>query len=318
MNHLAELFAAGPRRLLILDDVWYPDQQAAFPVSGSQCARLVTTRVSSLVAGECVPVRVDQVTSEQARALLAAGLPALPPALVAALVAQTGRWPLLLRLLNKVLVEQVKTDLDVAGVARELLERLRSFGALQVDQLTGAAEQQLNVDDPQQRQQAVTATIEASTGLLPPVDRTRFAELAIFAEDEIVPVSLVAQLWQASGGLDPMATRALCARLGELALLNLTGTATGGVVSLHDVVRDFLREELGQVRLVELHQMLLQAGAGGLPGAQSAVPDGGADDAKTAWWELAESERYLWDHLIEHLVAAEQIEEADALAGDLR
>jgi hypothetical protein len=108
-EHLAAVLADGPRRLIVLDDVWYEDQLAAFPVAG-RCARLVTTRVSSLVAGQAVPVRVDQMSAAQARRVLTADLPALPAASVAALLAETGRWPLLLRLTNRNLVAQAQSE----------------------------------------------------------------------------------------------------------------------------------------------------------------------------------------------------------------
>ncbi len=39
---------------------------------------------------------------------------------------------------------------------------------------------------------------------------------------------------------------------------------------------------------------------------------------KVAWWQLDLSARYLWDHLVEHLVAAGWPTEARALAEDLR
>jgi NB-ARC domain len=43
-EYLAGLLETGPRRLLVVDDVWSEQQLAAFPVAG-QCARLVTTRI---------------------------------------------------------------------------------------------------------------------------------------------------------------------------------------------------------------------------------------------------------------------------------
>jgi hypothetical protein len=48
----------------------------------------------------------------------------------------------------------------------------------------------------------VRATIGASTSLLTPPDTERFAELAVFAEDEKIPFHLIARLWQATGGLE--------------------------------------------------------------------------------------------------------------------
>src|SRR5262249_25707961 len=150
-EHLAAVLAAGPRRLVVLDDVWSEEQLAAFPVGG-RCARLVTTRIPSLAKGATVPVRVNQMSETQTRKLLSAGLPELPAGVAAGLLEETGRWPLLLRLVNKTLADQAQLQPDIAAAAGDLLGRLRRGGALQVDQLTGAAGQRLDVGDPDQRQ----------------------------------------------------------------------------------------------------------------------------------------------------------------------
>ena len=49
--------------------------------------------------------------------MLTAGLPPLDPAVVAGLLAVTGRWPLLLRLVNKILADyaRVAAEVDAAG-----------------------------------------------------------------------------------------------------------------------------------------------------------------------------------------------------------
>ena len=313
-EQLAAVLAAGPRRLLVLDDVWSEEQLAAFPVAG-RCVRLITTRIPSLVKGASVPVKVDQMSETQARALLSAGLPPLPAAVAAGLLKETGRWPLLLRLVNKILADQAQLQPDISAAAEDLLGRLRRDGALQVDQLTGAASQQLDVSDPDQRQRAVRATIQASTSLLSAADHERLAELAVFAEDETIPVTLIATLWQATGGLDQMATRALCARLANLALLTVVPSEDDGAITMHDVIRDFLREELGSTRLAQLHQVLVDAAAVGLPAAAAAAVGGGT---VTAWWELPEAARYLREHLIEHLLAAGRVAQAEEVAADLR
>jgi WD40 repeat protein len=311
-EQLAAVLAAGPQRLVVLDDVWSEEQLAAFPVAG-RCARLVTTRIPSLAKGASVPVKVDQMSEPQARALLSAGLPPLPAVVAAGLLEETGRWPLLLRLVNKILADQAQLR-DVATAAEDLLGRLRRGGALQVDQLTGAAGQQLDVGDPDQRQRTVRATIQASTNLLSAAEHDRFAELAVFAEDETIPVTLITALWQATGGLDQMATGALCARLADLALLALV-PGGGGAVALHDVIRGFLGEELGSTRPAQLHQVLLDAAAQGLPTAAAAAVGGGAI---TAWWELPATARYPREHLIEHLLAAGRADQAEEIAADLR
>ena len=302
-DHLAKVLAAGPPRLVVLDDVWFDDQLSAFPVAG-RCARLVTTRVPSLFTGYGARVEVSQMSLGQARRLLTADLAALPARTVDALMVETGRWPLLLRLINKILVDQCRLRPDAAAVAGELLEQLHRDGVLEVDTLTGAASRHLDVADPDQRRQAVAATIEASIGLLAALERDRFAELATFIEDETIPFALVAAMWRRTGSLDVLAARALCARLGDLALLTSVPTDSGGTLQLHDVVRDFLRAALGPDRVRELNDVLLGV-------AQH-------DSCTSDWWDVPGSSRYLWDHLIHHLVAAGRAEEAESTATDLR
>jgi hypothetical protein len=160
----------------------------------------VTTRIPSLADGAAaVAVRVDQMSETQARAMLLAGLPPLPAAVADGLAEVTGRWPLLLRLVNKILASQAK--LDVVSAAIALLGQLRS-SRLRVDELTGAAVQRLDINDPGQRSKAIRATIQASTTLLSPAQNDRLAELGVFAKDETIPVTLVTTLWRTTGGLD--------------------------------------------------------------------------------------------------------------------
>jgi WD40 repeat protein len=177
--------------------------------------------------------------------------------------------------------------------------------------------QGLDVAQPGQRGQAVRTTIEASTSLLSQQDVERLTELAVFAEDEDVPFRLVAQLWKATAGLTELETSQVLHRLGELALVALPSAGRTRAVALHDVVRDFLRGELGPGRLTGLHSVLLDVAAVGLPVAGSPGPAEGWVQG-VAWWQLDDEDRYLWDHLVEHLIAAGRANEADRVAGDLR
>jgi hypothetical protein len=162
-SRLGALLDAGPRRLLVVDDVWEAGQLAPFTAGGRNCARLVTTRVPGLLGGQAVAVRVDQMSPEQAGHLLTDGLPSLDPRVVRGLLAVTGRWPLLLRLVNKIFADAGGAGADMAVVAAQLLQRLREGGPAVVDDLRGNGAEGLDVGQPDQRTQAVRATIEAST-----------------------------------------------------------------------------------------------------------------------------------------------------------
>ena len=100
-RQLGSLLDAGPRRLLVLDDVGHAEQLAPFLKGGRRCTRLVTTRMPALLAGRGEAVPVDEMSLEQARQLLTQGLPQMAPTVEGGLLAATGRWPLLLRLVNK-------------------------------------------------------------------------------------------------------------------------------------------------------------------------------------------------------------------------
>ena len=67
------------------------------------------------------------MSPEQARALLTSGLPPLDEAVVAGLLAVTGRWPLLLRLVSQILADYAQVAADISAVSAQgavLLEQL--------------------------------------------------------------------------------------------------------------------------------------------------------------------------------------------------
>jgi WD40 repeat protein len=114
--------------------------------------------------------------------------------------------------------------------------------------------------------------------------RARCAELAIIGEDITVPAVTVARLWRHTAGLDRDGADRLCAELAERNLL-----AVDDGVRFHDLQRAFLQLQTPDSALA--HRRLLEAHAD-VP----ATPD--------RWSTLPDDEPYLWDHLVEHLVAA--------------
>ncbi|QKW66134.1 hypothetical protein HUT15_37100 (plasmid) [Streptomyces sp. NA03103] len=307
--HLGRLLDQRPRTLLVLDDVWEPEQLAPFLHGGKRLVRLVTTRNPALLAHGVRHIPVDDLSPAQARSLLTWQLPPLSDSVVVSLLQATRRWALLVRLSNRVIAEQVATGSDAADAAGRLLRRLREHGPAAVDDASAA----WDLADPAQRNQAARASIEAATSLLPPGGSDRYLELGVFAEDEAVPISLVATLWEATAGLAEHESRSLCRSLERLSLLTLT-PEHGGRISLHDVYRDYLRTTLGPARLARANRLLLDTLATTLPAAPPLTPSG--PDPQRAWWQ--HSEPYLLDNLIHHLLDADRTAAAEALAGDIR
>ncbi|MFF8963173.1 NB-ARC domain-containing protein [Streptomyces globisporus] len=307
--HLGRLLDQRPRTLLVLDDVWEREQLAPFLRGGRRCVRLVTTRNPNLLPSGSRRIHVDHMSPAQAKAVLTWNLPPLPDSTVSALLRVTGRWALLLRLTNRLIAEQCAGGADATATAERILHRLGDTGPAAVDDPNAT----WNLDDPRQRNQAVKASIEAATTLLPPGGPDRFTELGIFAEDESIPIPLIARLWQASRGLTEDRTRTLCRDLERLSLLTLD-PADAGTISLHDVIRDYLRAELGTAGLARTNDLLVQTVAATLPAARPLAPT--HPDPERAWWHLTDG--YLLDHLIDHLLAADRTPLAEAVAGDLR
>ncbi|WP_432973485.1 NB-ARC domain-containing protein [Dactylosporangium sp. CA-233914] len=312
-QHLSRVLDHGPSRLVVLDDVWEADQLVPFLHGGPKTVRLVTTRIPSALPPGAHAVLVDQMSRKQARQVLTFGLPGLPPMLTKGMLDATGRWPLLLRLSNRVLADRLEAGVDITAAARELLAKLHEAGPAAVDSMrTDPVE--LNLHIPTQRARAVRATVEASTGLLHDEARARLLELGIFAEDEQIPVELVARLWAATSGMAFGESAGLCARLGRLSLVTLTTLPNGGpTIGLHDIIRAFLRNEIGPDALGRLNATLVDAIAADLPRTAA-----GHQLPGIAWWQMRADDRYQWDNLVGHLVAAARHGEAEALALDLR
>ncbi|WP_236242533.1 NB-ARC domain-containing protein [Streptomyces sp. CC228A] len=310
-EYLGQLLEQRPDQptLLIFDDVWTQEQLDPLLTGGDGCVRLVTTRVPAILPPDAKTVRVDAMSQDQALQVLTWELPDLPQAVTKDLVQVTGGWPLLLRLANRLINRRVRTGADAASAAADLLRSLRERGPAAVDKPTAVPD----LGDPKQRATTVRATVEASIADLCADSRARFAELGIFAHGEAAPIPLVATLWRATANLDEWQTRDLCADLHDLSLLAVDD-ADGGHLSLHDVIRDYLRAELGPDRLTEHHAALVDAVQAGLPPAAPLTRTGPRPPA--AWWELTDP--YLLDHAITHLLAAHRTEQAEALACDLR
>jgi WD40 repeat protein len=282
--------------LLVIDDVWRPEQLRPFLHGGAAtCTRLVTTRRPSTLPASTrqTALEVDQLTDGQARSLLIAGLPNVDGIGLAELVKLTGRWPLLVQLAHRYLARETRNDGAVDAVAR-LVRRLREGGPAV-----------LNLRDETSRDRAVAASITASMDLLTPAEQGHFVELGIFAEDIDIPREALTLLWQITGDLDPSDVDQLCDLLDDLSLV---ADHTAARLRLHDVIRAYLRYR-GRRELAATNAALVQA-------ARRLLPE--ADAASGAWWRLPAAQDYLWRNLGQHLNDAGATAELAHLVTDLR
>ena len=280
------LLNTGPRRLLVLDDVRTRDQVAPFVDGGKRCVRLVTTPVPGLDVGKSTTVTIGAMPTEQARVILGAGLPPLEVAVVTELLTVTRCRPLLLRLVNAMLLTHAeRSPGELSAKAAELSSRLN-------------VGRRHSAEPGRDQEEWEKTAIRALLGVLERDHAVRLAELAVFAPGEIIPARLVARLWQATAGLKPAQAAWLCRRL---ALLGMVAASDRGI-TLHGVVRDALRDELGEPELAGVNGLFLDAMAADVP----------------RWWDMDPGEPYLWDHLLGHLVAAGRRPAAADVAADVR
>lgn len=317
-QHLMDFLDTGPRRLLVVDDVWSAEQIIPFRTGGSRSAVLVTTRIPDLLPHGAHKVLVDQMSAEQARQMIAGGNYALPGAIVDDLVRVTGRWPLLLLLVvRRLSAVAAEPDGDIVAAAQLTVDQIGREGPAALD---------MKVDS--NRTNAVSVNIGLSLDMLPPGSRDRFAELAIFTAETPVPTSVIARLWAVTAGLSEDDSHALCRAMGQLSLVRYR--ADSDTIQMHEVIRAYMQAAL-RAEVPSIHAALLD-GLGDAFGSviTDSEPRGMAGDrrlgggqqlhvvrpqrhrgaaapraarAVRAWWRLPEDQVYLWDNLARHIAA---------------
>jgi WD40 repeat protein len=284
--------ALGDKRLLlVIDDVWDRVHLRPFLEGGPHCARLVTTRIRDILPEAARSVDVDAMHSDEALALLRAGLPETitHQDTLRALAAKLGEWPVLLRLVNGALREQVARGRTLAAALQYVMTGITKRGVDVFDIRTSTA-----------RDAAVARTIDVSLSLLRDDEAARFGELAIFPEDATIPLATLERYWGATGHLDPFDVERLCETLFNLSLL-VAFDGTSQTVRLHDVVRAYLMYRHA-AEVQHLHAVLLDA---------HRPPSG-------IWADLSEDEQYAWDTLAMHLREAGLGDELIATVTDPR
>ena len=293
--HLGEILGTM-RRLLIVDDVWRISQLQHFLVGGPGCVRLITTRNRGIVPDQAIMITVDAMQPSEAQRLLVNGVGNVEKSLTDELLNLTGRWPVLISLVNGALRRYVRDGDTPDHAAWRVADRLRRGGPTALD-----------VTNPQLRRQAVTATLEASLRLLTPTQLERYLELSIFPDDIEITQDVLETYWGATAGLDALQIEALCLELADLSLVTYSSHPIPSL-RLHDVIRSFLRRRCA-ARLAEMNGVWLEAAAAQFQ-LNAALPT-------RRWWMLPPG-NYLWDALGYHLLEAHRSDEFKQLAVELR
>jgi len=283
----------GRRILMIVDDVWREQDLRPFLRGGSNTTRLITTRLSRVLPADAFRQPVDAMKGEEARVLLASGLPKeqvlAQTKELSGLAGRLGEWAQLLKLVNGFLHKRVN----------EGGERLQGALADADAHLTEEGLVAFDADDEGDRSKAVAQTINLSLKLLDEKQRERFAELAVFPEDADIPMGIVARLWRETAGLSEGQTKDLSIKLYGLSLL-LGLDLNQRTLRFHDTIRRFLQDRAGKEGLVARHKQLLRAldEIGGSPETD------------------ALSKRYFYQYLPHHLAEAKERDRLDMLLLD--
>ncbi|MFI6394410.1 NB-ARC domain-containing protein [Nonomuraea sp. NPDC050540] len=238
---------AGRAALLVLDDVWSAGLLPYFLFTGTPC--LVTTRLDAVLgrAGGR-PVPVGELTAEQAAELLMRWQPEPPDAVAAALLTalagRLGEWPLMLELVGAELRSLVAAGRTTAEAVAHVERRL----ALDVGYLDRHSDEDRNA--------AISSSLDASVSLLRPEHRARFAELAVFPAGADVPFGTIWRLWRATAGYDALAAEDAVEEMYRLALFTRYDVRRR-LLRLHDVVQRLIVGRAGDLDL--LHRRLLES-----------------------------------------------------------
>jgi tetratricopeptide (TPR) repeat protein len=274
--------------LFVLDDIWDSSHAVAFDVLGPRCRALITTRDTGLLNNlRATEYRVELLSDPDALALLAKSsgnaIEALPAA-AHEVARECDHLPLALALCGGMAHGAEGIDWNT------ILEALR-----------GAELEEISTDHPMVRDhanlwKAITLSIQQLSG----DEQQRFAELAVFPEDEAVPEAVIHTFWSHTGGLKRIALEKLIKRLSERALIQLDQKtdALGNVrrrISLHDLLHDYAtRMKKGQADsltsdapndreeafrpgnpLASMHRSLLDAYRKKCPNGWASAPDDG-------------------------------------------
>jgi hypothetical protein len=293
--------------LLILDDAWDSKHVDAFDVLGPHCRAMITTRNAGLLADHVgVHHRVELLSDNEALRILAksAGDKAeqLSEEASKQLIAECGRLPLAVALCGGMILNNISWKKVLGALREHDLEHI-SLEHRDANQSSTADDRSI---DPTRN---LWKTMEVSLQTLTEAEQQRFAELAVFPNDEAVPEAAVFTLWADTANMSALEAETLLVKFELRSLVQVdrpppASGQSGARVSLHDLLFDFSARLAGRLFGNEktLHRKIVEAYA-------KQCRDG---------WSTGPTDGYFFSHLGQHLIAAERETDLAQLLLDLR
>ena len=278
--------------LLVLDDAWRT--RGCKHVCWRQfTVRLITTRDLRAVPEDSVVIRIPEMTTSEARSLLTSGIQADENSTDLRSLEQLARgWPVLLKLLNAHLKEDVQDGLSFHTAAGSVLTAFRQRGL-----------SAFTSEEVQYRDAVLASILDDSINRLPPEIRRRYLMLAAFPDSVDIPTSVLAITWNVTAS----EAEQTCRRLYRASLIHIYIRSGSGQssVRLHDIVREILRNRVGEELATTESEIVAswQAQLG---------------TARRNWWHsLPLDQPYMWRYLGWHLTEAAHWSEYTELTKDL-
>lgn len=278
------------RTLLVIDGARRQSELDLFLQPGSHTTCLVITCEDETLPPNAPKVRVDEMRRSEAIALLGAMLSGagvdkeeladLYPEL-SALAGRCGGWALLTSLVGGHLAGLVGQGYAAENALAKANQAYDQFGLAVFD-----------AGNPLERNRAAEAVLATIITGLEPIEREFLGLLAIFPDNEWVPLSTVEILWNLKGSVDAKAVENLCSLFYRRSFVQQYDPQARAI-RMHKPVRSYLAEQKSD-QLRELHLALVE-------GYRQRCLDG--------QWSQGPRDGYFFQHLAEHLAAAGQIEE---------
>lgn len=261
-ENLLTLTLEDKRCLFIADDIWDSGHLRHFVPKSKGCRLLLTTRKAEVIKKiNAVACELGLLDEKQARQFLAVCSGCAEndlPDEAAAIVQECGRLPLALAAIGSMVKDKPAKRWQTA------LEKLQNASLKKIP-----ADLTLDYE-----YKNLFKVFQVSVEDLPPEVQAYYKTLIIFPEDATIPESVLQLYWEHcpqgdyewQDAVDLLVARSLLSR--EKSLLSRN---TDEFVTLHDLLRDYLKNQSGG-DVASLHKQLLEACKAEYPGGWHTIP----------------------------------------------